>query len=161
MKGKAHRAGLYQCNACREQFTLTVGNVFERSKFALNKWLLATFLLWSSKNGMLAHQLHRMLSVIYKTAWFMCHRIRVVMKEDVKPAGLVGGSGKIVEADDTYSERPTFSRPEPPKAVCSPSPTRLARPASALLSALLISVARPACSERKLENLAGFCADMF
>jgi len=102
LKGKAHRAGLYQCNACREQFTVTVGTVFERSKIGLNKWLLATFLLSSSKKGMSAHQLHRMLGVTYKTAWFMCHRIREAMAEDVKSAGPMGGSGKIVEADETY-----------------------------------------------------------
>jgi transposase-like protein len=61
---KAHpegveRKGLYQCNACRQQFTVTVGTVFERSKVPLNKWLLATYLLTSSKKGMSAHQLHR------------------------------------------------------------------------------------------------------
>ena len=61
MKGKAHRPGLYNCKECREQFTVTVGTVFERSKIALNKWLLATFLMASSKKGMSAHQLHRML----------------------------------------------------------------------------------------------------
>jgi len=102
LKGKAHRPGLYQCDACRDQFTVTVGTVFERSKIALNKWLLATYLLSSSKKGMSAHQLHRMLGVTYKTAWFMCHRIREAMKEDVKSAGPMGGSGKIVEADETY-----------------------------------------------------------
>jgi hypothetical protein len=61
--------------------------VFERSKIALNKWLLATFLMASSKKGMSAHQLHRMLGVTYKTAWFMAHRIREAMKEDVKSSG--------------------------------------------------------------------------
>ena len=89
LEGKAHRPGLYKCNECREQFTVTVGTVFERSKIALNKWLLATFLMASSKKGMCAHQLHRMLGVTYKTAWFMAHRIREAMKEDVKsPARL-------------------------------------------------------------------------
>lgn len=102
LKGKAHRPGVYQCNECREQFTVTVGSVFERSKIALNKWLLATFLLTSSKKGMSAHQLHRMLGVTYKTAWFMAHRIREAMKEDVASAGPLGGEGKVVEADETY-----------------------------------------------------------
>ena len=86
MQGKAHRPGLYNCMECREQFTVTVGTVFERSKIPLNQWLLATFLMTSSKKGMSAHQLHRMLGVTYKTAWFMCHRIREAMKEDVKYA---------------------------------------------------------------------------
>ena len=74
------RKGLYQCNGCRKQFTVTVGTVFERSKVPLNKWLLATYLLTSSKKGMSAHQLHRTIGVTYKTAWFMLHRIREAMK---------------------------------------------------------------------------------
>ncbi|MDF1601314.1 IS1595 family transposase [Mesorhizobium sp. YIM 152430] len=102
MKGKAHRPGLYNCLECRQQFTVTVGTVFERSKIALNKWLLATFLMTSSKKGMSAHQLHRMLGVTYKTAWFMAHRIREAMKEDVASSGPMGGEGKTIEADETY-----------------------------------------------------------
>ncbi|MDR4308032.1 IS1595 family transposase [Chelatococcus sambhunathii] len=102
LKGKAHRPGVYQCNACREQFTVTVGTVFERSKIPLNKWLLATHLMTASKKGMSAHQLHRMLGVTYKTAWFMAHRIREAMIEDVASSGPLGGEGKIVEADETY-----------------------------------------------------------
>lgn len=98
--GKAARAGCYQCNACRSQFTVTVGTVFERSKIALNKWLLATYLVSSSKKGISAHQLHRTLGVTYKTAWFMAHRIREAMNP-ADPAP-VGGSGKVVEVDETY-----------------------------------------------------------
>lgn len=101
-KKQSHRAGLYYCNECKGQFTVTVGTVFERSKIPLNKWLLATFLLTSSKKGMSAHQLHRMLGVTYKTAWFMAHRIREAMKEDVASSGPIGGEGKTVEADETY-----------------------------------------------------------
>jgi hypothetical protein len=96
----AHRDGLYMCNACRKQFTVTVGTVFERSHVPLNKWLMATFLLCASKKGMSAHQMHRMLSVTYKTAWFMCHRIREAMRDGhFSP---IGGEGKTVEADETY-----------------------------------------------------------
>lgn len=102
MKGKAHRPGLYNCMECREQFTVTVGTVFERSKVPLNKWLLATFLMSSSKKGMSAHQMHRMLGVTYKTAWFMAHRIREAMAEDTKASGPMGGEGKTVEADEMY-----------------------------------------------------------
>jgi transposase-like protein len=105
LQGKSHRAGLYQCAECREQFTVTVGTVFERSKIALNKWVLATYLLNSSKKGMSAHQIHqihRILGVTYKTAWFMCHRIRLAMQETTGPANPMGGAGKIVEADETY-----------------------------------------------------------
>jgi transposase-like protein len=100
--GEAYRAGLFHCSECREQFTVTVGTVFERSKVPLNKWLLATHLMTASKKGMSAHQIHRMLGVTYKTAWFMCHRIREAMKQDVKSSGPLGGSGKTVEADETY-----------------------------------------------------------
>lgn len=102
IKGKSARAGLYQCNVggCREQFTITVGTVFERSKVPLNKWLLATYLMASSKKGISAHQIGRTLGVTYKTAWFMCHRIREAMTEK-SPAPL-GGPDRTVEADETY-----------------------------------------------------------
>jgi transposase-like protein len=100
LTGKAHRPGLHQCNDCREQFTITTGTVFERSKVPLNKWLLATYLLSAGKKGTSAHQIHRVLGVTYKTAWFMCHRIREAMRNDAPSA--IGGSGKIVEADETY-----------------------------------------------------------
>lgn len=100
LKGKSTRPGLYKCADCREPFTVTVGTVFERSKIPLNKWLLAVYLLCSSKKGMSSHQLHRTLGVTYKTAWFMTHRIR----EAFGPAGFdkLGGGGSIVEADETY-----------------------------------------------------------
>ncbi len=102
MTGKSHRAGLRQCNEkeCRQQFTVTVGTVFERSKVPLNKWLLATHLLTASKKGMSAHQIHRMLGVTYKTAWFMCHRIREAMTDTNPPP--LGGDEMPVEADETY-----------------------------------------------------------
>jgi transposase-like protein len=99
LEGKKHRDGLLQCNYCREQFTVTVGTVFERSKIALNKWLLCNHLLVSSKKGISAHQIHRMLGVTYKTAWFMCHRLREAMKDN---GGPLGGPGKTVEVDETF-----------------------------------------------------------
>jgi transposase-like protein len=102
MQGKSHRPGLIQCNACTKNFTVTVGTVFERSKIPLNKWLLATYLLSASKKGMSAHQLHRMLGITYKTAWFMCHRIREAMKPGPDGGGSLGGADKVVEADETY-----------------------------------------------------------
>jgi transposase-like protein len=98
--GKAARKGVYQCNACREQFSVTVGTVFESSKVPLNKWLLATYLMSSSKKGISAHQLHRTLGVTYKTAWFMAHRIREAMNPT--DPGPLGGEGKYVEADTTF-----------------------------------------------------------
>jgi len=98
---RSHRPGLYYCNACKGQFTVTVGTVFERSKVPLTKWWLAVHLLGASKKGMSAHQLHRMLGVTYKTAWFMAHRIREAMREGSFDTPL-GGSGQPVEVDETY-----------------------------------------------------------
>jgi transposase-like protein len=97
---KGGRAGLYFCNACREQFTVTVGTVFERSKIPLNKWVLATHLMSASKTGISAHQLHRMLGITYKSAWFMCHRIREAMSVTGGPA--MGGEGQQIQVDETY-----------------------------------------------------------
>ncbi len=98
-----HRPGLYYCGDCTGHFTVTVGTVFERSKIPLNKWWLACHLLGSSKKGMSAHQLHRMLGVTYKTAWFMAHRIRLAMDPNADgSAGPIGGEGKTVEIDETY-----------------------------------------------------------
>lgn len=95
----AIRKGVIQCNGCRRQFTVTVNTVFSDSKVPLNKWLLAVHLLTASKKGISSHQLHRMLGVTYKTAWFMAHRIREAMS-DTSDA-LLGGGGGIVEADET------------------------------------------------------------
>jgi transposase-like protein len=103
LQGKSHRPGLIQCNACEKNFTVTVGTLFERSKVPLNKWLLATYLLSASKKGMSAKQIERMLGVTYKTAWFMCHRIREAMKP-TNP-GPMGGPGGTVEVDETYYGR--------------------------------------------------------
>ena len=101
MQGKSLRPGVFNCNACRKPFSVTVGTVYERSHIPLNKWLLATHLLCSSKKGISAHQLHRMLGITYKSAWFMCHRIREAMAPTDK-APPIGGKGKHVEADETY-----------------------------------------------------------
>src|SRR5229473_787879 len=99
--GKAHRPGLYYCAACNGQFTVTGGTVMERSKIPLSKWLLAMHLMGSSKKGISAHQLHRMLAVTYKSAWFMCHRIREAMRPAKYP-GPLGGLDEIVEVDESY-----------------------------------------------------------
>src|SRR5258708_27794909 len=76
---KPARKGLYCCAACRKQFTVTVGTIFEDSHLPICKWLMALFILCSSKKSVSAHQLHRMLGITYKTAWFMAHRIRHAM----------------------------------------------------------------------------------
>ena len=92
---KAHRPGLFQCNDCREQFTVTVNTVCERSKIPLSKWCMAIYLLNSSKKGMSALQMHRMMGGSYKTAWFMMHRIREAMREGkLGPLGGEGNSSK-------------------------------------------------------------------
>jgi transposase-like protein len=80
MGGKPSRPGLFHCPDCRGQFTVRVGTVFERSRIALPKWLMALYLLNSSKKGVSSQQIHCTLGVSYKTAWFMTHRIREAMK---------------------------------------------------------------------------------
>lgn len=102
-KNKA-KPGYFRCaeKECRKDFTVTTGTLMERSHIALNKWLMAFYLMSSSKKGISAHQLHRALNVDYKSAWFLCHRIREAMREGVGPKNPMGGSGKIIEADETY-----------------------------------------------------------
>jgi transposase-like protein len=118
MGGKKHRAGLFHCPDCRGQFTVRTGHVMESSKVPLTKWCLAFHLMTASKKGISAHQLHRTLKVAYNTAWFMEHRIRAAMS-DTDPA-LLGGDGKIVEADEMY-----HGKRETPRAE---SPSRRGRP---------------------------------
>jgi transposase-like protein len=117
--GKSHRTGLYQCNACREPFTVKMGSVMESSHISYRKWALAFHLMASSKKGMSAHQLHRMLGVTYKTAWFLAHRIREAMRE-INPEQL-GGEGKFVEADETFTggkaKNRAYASPPPKEAV--------------------------------------------
>ncbi|MEX0853392.1 MAG: IS1595 family transposase [Bauldia sp.] len=105
LAGTSHRKGLYQCNACREPFTVTVGGVMESSHIPLCKWALAFHLMAASKKGVSAHQLMRTLGLgSYRTAWFMAHRVREAMKIDNKD-NPIGGSGKVVEVDETYQGR--------------------------------------------------------
>jgi transposase-like protein len=98
MQGNAHRPGLMKCKDCRKQFSVTVKTIFEGSKIPLNKWLLAVHLMCASKKAMSSHQMHRMLGITYKSAWFMTHRIREAMKSG---GGLLGAGGGIVEVDET------------------------------------------------------------
>lgn len=99
MKGETQK-GYFLCNDCRDKFTCRTGTVMERSHIPLHKWLFAIHLLSASKSGMSAHQLHRMLGVTYKSAWFLAHRIREAMTE--KNSEPMGGKGKTVQADETY-----------------------------------------------------------
>lgn len=101
MQGKSHRKGLYNCRACVKPFSVTVGTVYEGSHIGLAKWVYATHLVASSKKGISALQLQRMLELgSYRSAWFMLMRIREAMRDDA-PA-MLGGEGKVVEADETY-----------------------------------------------------------
>ena len=126
--GETARLGLYRCRAkeCRKQFTATVGTVFERSHIPMHKWLLATHLICCSKKGMSAHQLYRSLGFgSYRTAWFMAHRVREAMAdlEPNKSGGPLGGTGKVVEADETVvggrSKNRAYSDPAPKKMVAT------------------------------------------
>jgi transposase-like protein len=99
--GKSMGRGWYHCNDCRKKFTALVGTVCERSHIPLTKWLLAMHLMCASKKGISAHQLHRMLGVTYKSAWFMAMRIREAMRE-LNPVEPMGGNGNAVEVDETY-----------------------------------------------------------
>ncbi|MDX2264339.1 MAG: IS1595 family transposase [Hyphomicrobiales bacterium] len=111
--------GWYHCSACRGKFTVAVGTLYERSHIPLHKWLLATHLITSSKKGISAHQLHRMLGVTYKSAWFMAHRIREGMKETGVTGGDMGGQNEAVEVDETYvggkAKNAKRGKPEPQK----------------------------------------------
>ena len=103
LRGKSDRIGLYKCYACRKKFTVKVGTVFEDSHIQMRDWLVAIHLLCSSKKGFSANQLHRTLGVTLKTAWFMGHRIREALRSgDLSP---MGGSGSIVEVDETFIGR--------------------------------------------------------
>jgi len=117
MGGTRHRAGLFYCPDCRGQFTVMTGSVMERSHIPLPKWVLAIRLMTASKKGVSAHQLHRMLDLTYKTAWFMAHRIREAMR-DANPSPL-GGEGQVIEADEAYKGK---------KEIPTPSPRRKGRP---------------------------------
>ena len=120
MEGKT-QAGMFLCNDCRQKFTVRTGTVMERSHVPLHKWLLATHLMAASKKGMSAKQMERMLGVTYKTAWFLCHRIREAMADNPTASGSLGGEGKFVEADETFvggkQRNRAFRKPVAKKAV--------------------------------------------
>jgi transposase-like protein len=94
--GKTARHGLYRCRECIKQFTATIGTIYEGSHIPMHKWLLAAHLMCASKKGMSAHQLWRMLGFgSYRTAWFMCHRIREAMTP--KNVGPIGGRSRAMK----------------------------------------------------------------
>ncbi|MFZ0844442.1 MAG: IS1595 family transposase [Pseudolabrys sp.] len=105
LAGKSSRPGLRKCYACRKQFTVRIGTIFEDSHLGLRFWLQAIHLLCASKKGHSTRQLQRTLGCGMKTAWFLGHRIREAMTPLAN--GPLGGSGKTVEADETEL---TYSR---------------------------------------------------
>jgi len=102
LQGKSNRLGLWKCYACRKPFSVKIGTIFEASHIAMRDWLTAMHLICSSKKGISAHQLHRMLGITYKSAWFMAMRVREAMAP-AKGEGPLGGPGEIVEADELYT----------------------------------------------------------
>ncbi len=119
MEGKSHRPGLIHCNDCEKPFTVTVNSVMERSKIPLAKWVLGFHLMAASKKGISSHQLHRMLGITYKSAWFLSMRIREAMGLDPETSSPIGGGNKVVESDETYvggkKKNVHNGKPEPKK----------------------------------------------
>jgi len=95
------RPGLRKCGACRKQYTVRIGTIFEDSHIELGKWLIAIHMMCSSKKGVSAAQLQRQLGLSYKSAWFMCHRVRLAMTLPPMSGLLGGGSQNVVEVDET------------------------------------------------------------
>ncbi|MCZ6804863.1 MAG: IS1595 family transposase [Proteobacteria bacterium] len=98
LKGKSTPLGSYKCGHCRKRFTVTTNTIFHGSHIPLNKWLAAIFMMASSKKGVSAHQIHRSLGITYKSAWYLCHRVREAM--ELQP--LLGKLKGPVESDETY-----------------------------------------------------------
>src|SRR6267378_5900872 len=126
------RKGVWKCKGCRKQFTVTVDTIFSDSHIPLHKWLMAIHLLCASKKGMSAHQLHRMLGVTYKSAWFMAHRIRYAMKKEPLKRKLSG----TIEMDETYVGGKRYFGPQSVKTGERPKD----RPASFAGKEIVVSV---------------------
>jgi transposase-like protein len=112
LQGQTTRIGLYKCYACRKKFTVKIGTIFEDSHAPLNLWLQAMYLMCSSKKGISTNQLRRTLGVHMKTAWHMSHRIRLAM-DGSSGTGPLGGSGKSLEADETFIGKSPKTRRKP------------------------------------------------
>lgn len=97
---KRIREGLWRCGDCKKQFTVKIGTVFEHMRLPLHKAMQAVYLMTSSKKGISAHQLHRVLEITYKSAWFLAHRIREAMRDGNLTQ--FGGNGGAVEVDETF-----------------------------------------------------------
>lgn len=127
--GRPARRGLFKCRACKKQFSVTTGSVFEASHLSLSKWLMAIHLMSASKKGLSAHQLHRMLGCTYRAAWFVNHRLRYAMATNANLFQKLSGT---VEVDETYvggkrraggrnrNGKPSTGRPQPQDIVKTP-----------------------------------------
>jgi transposase-like protein len=111
LTGKTSRPGLRKCYACRKTFTVRIGSIFEDSHFPLHLWLQAIQLICGSKKGISTRQIQRTFNCSMKTAWFLMHRIREIMKP-ADSAGPLGGEGKTIEADVTYVGRKPMTKPK-------------------------------------------------
>lgn len=100
---KRIREGLWRCGHCKGQFTAKIGTVFEHMRLPLHKAMQAVYLMTSSKKGISAHQLHRVLEITYKSAWFLAHRVREAMRDG--DLTQFGGNGGCVEVDETFIGR--------------------------------------------------------
>ena len=106
LTGKSSRPGLRKCYACRKTFTVRIGSIFEDSHFPLHLWLQAIQLICGSKKGISTRQIQRTFNCSMKTAWFLTHRIREIMKPAKDGIGSpMGGEGKTLEADFTFVGR--------------------------------------------------------
>jgi len=121
LKGKSTRIGVYKCKDCRKPFTVKVGTIFEDSHIPMRMWLQAIALLCASKKGISSNQLHRMLGVTLKSAWFMSHRIREAMRKGPLSPPMGGKGGAIVESDETFigKKEGRADRPRLPPQACS------------------------------------------
>ncbi len=88
---------IWKCKACKKQYSVKLGTIFEESRLGLDKWLPAVWLVANSKNGISSHELGRSLGVTQKSAWFMLHRIRLAMQ-----AGMLEKMSDEVEVDETF-----------------------------------------------------------
>lgn len=114
LKGKTTRPGLWKCYQCRKPFTVKIGTIFEDSKVPMRLWLQAMYLIAGSKKGISSNQLHRILGVTLKTAWFMSHRIREAMRTGDFTA--FGSGGGAVEVDETFIGQDPDAKPAGKKA---------------------------------------------
>ncbi len=114
LRGASTRDGLWKCKDCREQFSVTVGTIFERSKVGLDRWMRAVYLLCSSRKPISILQLTRELGVTYKTAWYMSVRIRDAFKYSGSDSTVAfGGKGTVGDTARQFARLGKRTRAQP------------------------------------------------